>query len=673
MRTTRVGLLAVLAAGALGASALAIQPASAQPNSRHEISGSRPAWQSNPAFAKTGTVPGAKPVTAKVWLAPNDSAGLATLARSVSDPASTDYGHYLTHAQYVAQFAPSAAQVAGVEHWLSAEGLKVTSVGADNHYLAVSGTAAAASAAFGTTLSTYRFDGSIVQAPDSVLSVPAGLPADVVSVTGLTPAGHRVQPASSPDDLGAPPGFANPSTCSAYYGQKKATTLPRFEGRTLPYAVCGYTPAQFRSVYGISGTHLNGAGQTVAVVDAFDSSELASDASTYATRHGDPALTPGQFSDISFPEGASSDSSTAVADCGGNGWYGEQTLDVEAVHGMATGANVEYAGAASCYDDDLLAALSKVVSVDKASIVSNSWGEPTLVANDPAAGCTTATPCETVDQSLINAYETVFEQGAAQGIGFYFSSGDEGDEGADAGYIHPDYPAGDPLVTAVGGTALGVNKDSQREFETGWGTEKYTLSKDASSWDPSSETWLYGAGGGYSQVLGEPSYQKGVVHQDPTGGRAVPDIAMDADPTTGMLVGETQDFAQPSAWGPAGVHYGEYRVGGTSLASPLLAGVQAVAQQGAQRHLGFANPLIYQLARGNSPFFDPTPAAADPGNVRVDFANSYNPSGGLTDSVRTFDQDASLTTSRGWDDVTGVGTVTGGYLAAVTSAAHGGR
>ncbi|HSP10161.1 MAG TPA: hypothetical protein VLU92_11255 [Candidatus Dormibacteraeota bacterium] len=63
---------------------------------------------------------------------------------------------------------------------------------------------------------------------------------------------------------------------------------------------------------------------------------------------------------------------------------------------------------------------------------------------------------------------------------------------------------------------------------------------------------------------------------------------MDGDPTTGMLVGMTQDFPD------TGIQYGEYRIGGTSLASPLLAGLQADAQSGRGR-IGFASPMIYAL------------------------------------------------------------------------------
>ena len=87
---------------------------------------------------------------------------------------------------------------------------------------------------------------------------------------------------------------------------------------------------------------------------------------------------------------------------------------------------------------------------------------------------------------------------------------------------------------------------------------------------------------------------------------------MDADPTTGMLVGETQTF-------PEGVHYDQYRIGGTSLSSPLFAGVMALADQAAGGPLGFANPLLYKLARDDSSvYFDVVPQPLQ-ALVRSDF------------------------------------------------------
>ena len=641
-----VGALALLVAAVAGAGGAA--------PGRTVLAGSKPTWVG--PVAQAATVPAGQTVSAKVWLGPNNAAALAALARAVTDPTSAQYRHYLSHSQYVSQFAPTAAQVAAVKAWLTGAGLTVKSVGPDNHYIAVSGAASAVSTAFGTKLGLFMVNGKQVQAPTSDVSVPATLGATVLAVSGLTPVGHMVRNA----DLGAPGGFVNATPCSSYYGEKMATTLPKFHGRTLPYAPCGYVPSQLRSAYGINGSGLTGSGQTVAITDAFDASTLKADANTYATSHGDPAFATGQFSDRSVPEPQPADADYShVADCGGNGWYGEQTLDVEAVHGMATGAKVDYYGARSCYDDDLLAQLAQVVTDNDASVVTNSWGQPTFVVIGGVLYIT-------IDQNLVNAYESIFEQGAAQGIGFYFSSGDLGDDQAAYGYAHPDYPAGDPWVTAVGGTSLGVGSDGARTFETGWGTSKWSLS--GSTW-VNTIPFQYGAGGGFSEIFAQPWYQDGIVKQNPTGGRAVPDIGMDADPTTGMLVGETQNFGLSSVFGPAGVHYGEYRIGGTSLASPLLAGVQAVVQQGANARIGFANPLIYWLKatqHGNSVFFDPKGGRVpDAGNVRSDYANGYNATNGLLYSLRTFNQDSSLITSQGWDDVTGVGTVSSGYIAAV--------
>jgi hypothetical protein len=100
---------------------------------------------------------------------------------------------------------------------------------------------------------------------------------------------------------------------------------------------------------------------------------------------------------------------------------------------------------------------------------------------------------------------------------------------------------------------------------------------------------------------------------------------------------------------------------------PGQQGVQAVAQGGAR--LGFANPRIYQLAKKSYPYYDVTPQG-DAGNVRSDYVNGINEDDGIVYSVRTFDQDSSLTTGPGWDDVTGVGAVTAEYIAQLIPGNH---
>ena len=212
------------------------------------------------------------------------------------------------------------------------------------------------------------------------------------------------------------------------------------------------------------------------------------------------------------------------------------------------------------------------------------------------------------------------------------------------------YPTSDPYATSVGGTSTAIS-NGVLKFQSGWGTRKYSLSADGKSWTPAG--FLYGAGGGFSALFNRPSYQEGVVPASAPAGRAVPDVAMDADPNTGMLIGQTQTF-------PDGVHYGEYRIGGTSLASPLFAGMTALAiQNGGGKGLGLLNPKLYQ---SKSQFTDVRKTPNQLGDVRADYANGNDPSGGIVYSVRTFGQDSSLAVTAGWDAVTGIGVPKTSYL-----------
>jgi subtilase family serine protease len=126
---------------------------------------------------------------------------------------------------------------------------------------------------------------------------------------------------------------------------------------------------------------------------------------------------------------------------------------------------------------------------------------------------------------------------------------------------------------------------------------------------------------------------------------------MVGDPTTGMLVGQTQTWSD-------GVYYDTYRIGGTSLSCPLFAGLMALADQRAGHPHGFANPALYK-AYGTTAYRDivdpPTVMAA----VRSDFVNWENANDGIRFTLRTMNQTGTLHTIPGYDDVTGVGTPNG--------------
>ncbi|MFD7918197.1 protease pro-enzyme activation domain-containing protein [Streptomyces sp. NPDC059740] len=637
-RLTRTGLAWAaalpLVAGTLALGAPAAEAAGG--HSRHALQGTKPLWATK--AADRGATAGSEDVTARVYLAGRDAHGLAAYAKAVSDPQSDSYGRYLTPAQVRARYGATEQQTAQVVAWLRSAGLKVTRT--TDHYVGVSGDVTAAEKAFATDLHDYRKGSHTYHAPAAAASVPDSVKNAVLTVSGLDNAPRM----SRHDSQLPPPGpvFKNAGPLSAYHGQKVAEDLPSAYGQKQPYAVKGYTGAQLRAAYGAK--KYTGKGVTVAITDAYASPTIAKDARRYANRNGDQPYRAGQLTQV-VPKKYSS-----IEECDAAGWYGEETLDVEAVHAVAPDSDIVYVGGASCNDSDLLDSLGKVVDGHLADIVSNSWGD--VEAN------------ETPDVAA--AYDQIFQQGAVEGIGFYFSSGDDGDNVASTGTKQVDTPANSAWVTAVGGTALAVGKGDTYQWETGWGTEKSSLSKNGKNWKDFPGAFTSGAGGGTSSSVAQPYYQRGVVPDGlatANGGaamRTVPDIAAVADPNTGFLVGQTQTQADGT------LGYSEYRIGGTSLAAPVIAGVQALATQA--RHgvaIGFANPGIYQRY-GTGAYHDVTdhPLGAGKGLavVRVDYANSVDDSEGLLTSLRTLGTDSSLSATVGYDDVTGVGSPSSQYV-----------
>ncbi len=618
----------VVAASASGAFAAS--------SSRAALPGAVPGWAKAAPVRHSNA---AAPVALRVYLAPRGGVNAVKAAvAAVSTPGSAQYHRFMTPAAYRAKFAPSAAQVSKVSAWLRASGLKVTGVEASHRYISASGTVAAAERAFGVNLNVYRRAGKLVRGASTAASVPSAVAGSVLGVSGLS-ASALVKPMISDPP---PPAFLNARPCSLSYGQISGETqgdfktkLPKFKGAYRDYAVCGYIPSQFRSAYGVNKTTLTGKGATIGIVDAYAASTIEADANRYANKHGDAKFAAGQFSQV-LPKKFGH-----ATECDPPGWAGEETLDVEASHGMAGGANVVYYAASSCENSDIETALARAVDQDKVTVISNSYGNPD--SDETAAD--------------IVAEEQIVFQGELQGITFLFSSGDNGDEALNTGLVQTDYPASDPWVTAVGGTASAIGPDGSMLWQTGWGTKKWVLSADGKSWEPSAaDPFLYGSGGGFSTLFNRPAYQKGVVTGGSPAGRGVPDVALDGDVTTGMLVGETQTF-------PNGVRYGEARYGGTSLATPLMAGMVAMATEHATTRLGFLNPAVYAQTRAHAgTFTDVLGVHTGDANVRPDYANGLTPADGILYSIRTFNQDSSLVTKAGWDDVTGVGTPNTGFL-----------
>jgi subtilase family serine protease len=655
LQVTRGWRAAVTAAAAATlAVGLLTSAAAAQPDTaRTGITGTHPAWATASARMSSRPVTSGT-VTARVYLAGQDPAGLASFATAVSTPGNALYGHYLTPGQVMAQYGPTKAQVSAVSSWLTGAGMTVTAVKDEmGGYVAVQGSVQAAAHAFGVTFGTFRGpDRKADRAPEETASAPAGVASAVLTVSGLDTATHNMTPA---DTLPPPgPNYWVAPPCSTYYGQKVAFNEPSAYGAKQPWTNCGYTPHQIRGAYGVSQSGMTGKGVTVAVVDAYASPTMLNDANEYAKVTGDQPFRTGQYTQ----DLASTFTDTAANECDAPGWYGEQTLDVESVHGMAPNANVVYVGAASCTDQDLGDALALIVDNHLASIVSDSWGEP-------------------ADQSSeIPVYDEIFQAGAAEGIGFFFSSGDSGyespaeDPGSDM--QQTDFPPESPYVTSVGGTSLAIGRHNNYEFETSWGTLLDPLAANHRSWQstpPGQFPAGYdgSSGGGVSYDFTQPSYQQGVVPNSlatalpngtvsPTPMRVEPDVSALADPSTGILVGQTT--LQPNGTTFA---FSLSRIGGTSVACPVFAGIEADAQQAAGHPLGFANPAIYQRD-GTSAFHDVTDhpfGIRHLAEVRSNYTNPATKQGPLLTYLRTLGIDgegaAALPAVKGYDDATGVG------------------
>jgi subtilase family serine protease len=644
---------AAAAASALCAGAIAAAAPGQLASPRPAIPGTHPSWANASARISPQPVT-AGTVSARVYLAGQDPAGLAAYAAAVSQPGNASYGHYLSPSQVQARFGPTSAQIAAIRSWLTGAGLTVTSVnGTADGYVAVTGPVSAAAKAFSVTFGSFRGpDKRIDRAPEQTATAPASVGRAVLTVTGLDTASHQMKPG---DTLPPPgPNYWVAGPCSQYYAQKIATTEPAAYGSHQPWNNCGYTPAQVRGAYGVSTSGMTGKGQTVAIVDAYASPTMLTDANAFAKVTGDKPFRRGQYAQY-LP---GTFTLTAANQCGAPGWYGEQTLDVESVHGQAPDANVRYVAAASCTDTDLATALAYIVDNHLASIVSNSWGEPASYA------------------TMTAAFDQIFMVGAIEGIGFFFSSGDAGYESPQEDPASPaiqvDYPTSSPWVTSVGGTSLAIGKSSNYLFETSWGTLRDTLKPNGTSWQyppPGPYPASYGGsgGGGVSTTYQQPSYQQPVVPHSlathlPTGAtsptpmRVVPDVSALADPSTGILVGQTT--LQPDGTTYA---FSLSRIGGTSVACPVFAGIEADAQQAAGHTLGFADPAIYYLY-GTGAYHDVTDHPLGPGHlaqVRNNYTNPYTKAGPLVTYLRTLgingEGAAALPAVKGYDDATGVG------------------
>jgi hypothetical protein len=338
----------------------------------------------------------------------------------------------------------------------------------------------------------------------------------------------------------------------------------------------GLRPQDLHSAYSLPET--GAAGQTIAIVDAYNDPNAESDLQGYDEEFSLPACTAagGCFRQVNETGGATmpfprttAELETALA--GGPAerekaedamrWDIEISLDIEAAHAVCGSCHILFVAASSPMSTSLEAAEHAAESLG-ATEISNSWGGPEL-------GITPA---------LDNA--SPFKHA---GTVITVAAGDNGylswDAAAPYERGYADYPASSPHVVAVGGTRLSLGLGGTYEGETVWNGDG-------------------AGGGGCSEALAAPSWQRALGDWASVGcgtHRAVADVAAVADPYTGLAVHDTSRLCKHE-WEEAKVKHVDYwcTIGGTSLASPVIAGVFGLA--GGAGAAPYPAHTLYELA-----------------------------------------------------------------------------
>jgi pseudomonalisin len=487
-----------------------------------------------------------------VGLQEQDASQIQPTLRAMLTPGNPLFGNPLTVQQFVAQFGATTAQVQAVENYLSSAGFTNVTVADNQLLIEADGTAAAAEAAFNISLQQYSFNGTTVYLNSTPAQVPASLAGIVIAVLGLN------NVAWSHSDLGTVQTGPLTDPC----------TLPSCSAPDLSNDT--FTPQQYQIAYGAACPSDNascpasgfpsGKNTAVGVIAEGDLTQVVIDLRTYETTYDLPQVP------VTVVNAGIASSDTSGAD--------EWDLDSQSSTGIAQQvSHLYFYVATSMTDSDLGLAINKAVSSNQVKAFNMSFGE-----------------CEFfpyIDGAMLLDDE-MFAEAALQGITPFASSDDQGSacpvEGTNgiplSGPPDTSYPASSPYVIAVGGTNLFTNSDYTYDFETA-----ADFSGGGPSYFETSPFWQAYTGSGTLPIV--PSSE--------VGDRGVPDVSMCAG-----------GFEVAICAANIIVDGASELVGGTSLSSPLSMGSWARIQTAHKNKLGFAGPLIYQLANGG-----PTPSSPD--------------------------------------------------------------
>ncbi|HEX5323258.1 MAG TPA: protease pro-enzyme activation domain-containing protein [Capsulimonadaceae bacterium] len=398
-------------------------------------------------------------------------AGLNDLINRIYDPSDPMYGHYLTPAQFTAQFGPSLADYTAVMKYCESHGLAVTGAQPNRLILDVHGTAAAVESAFAVQLGNFvGQDGRVFFAPFADPAVPSDIAGKISAIVGLDSA------------------LVLKTHVSAVTPQAAAMMGASPMGTGVGGAL---GPSDIRSVYSLTDVPETGTGQSIGLFEL--SGYSSADIVNYEQTYNLPAV---PITNVSVD-------SASTGPAGGGGQF-ETTMDIELQMALAPAVShlMVYIGPNN--GNGIIDTYSRIASDNIAKSVSTSWG-----AAEYKGGA-----------AFYNAENTIFQEMAAQGQSMFAASGDSGayDNGSS---LSVDDPAAQPFVTGCGGTTLTTGQGGIWSSETTWNNPS----------DKSRSSFGAGGGGGVSIIWSQPNWQSGVGASATM--RNVPDVVLDADPFSG--------------------------------------------------------------------------------------------------------------------------------------------
>ncbi len=480
-------------------------------------------------------------------------AALNTYLAELTNPASANYRHFLTTAEFARQFGPSASAVRTVRQYLEQNGLRVTHLSKAGTIIQAKGSTRNIAHAFSATLLTYKYKSITNLAFASDASLPQAVGQyvkTVVGLSGITTLHSKIARSKVTSRVSAP-NFCSNNGSSDSSGNTPGTN--------------GYDLTQQGRLYGL-GTQWAvgnyGTGEKIAMYEL--QSYSPTDVSFYKSCYG---LT-NSIQAINVDGGPQSADNT--------GGLEEANLDIEEAAGLAPGSTILVYQGTQNIGSGALDTYAQIADDNSAQIVSSSWGS-----------------CEFDTSTQPAAEQLIFQQMAVQGQTVLSAAGDNGSSdcvgdtqisvpASSAAFpdttLSVDDPSSQPYVTAVGGLAV----QNITTTPTVWDVQ-CTEQVEPTSCNTASGRPAEGGGGGISSVWSLPSWQQSAaanLSPAPTM-RMVPDLSVMADPRTGFIVRDSGSWTA---------------VGGTSIGSPLMSALLAVAANVCGvTNFGTINPTLYSM------------------------------------------------------------------------------